>query len=161
MAYQLKDNHGSMFVNQYKNQSDPNDRKPHYKGHCIINGVPMDVAAWVATPQNGRAPYLQLKFEAPRQQQQPQQQGYAQPMPGMQPQGYPQAAPAYPQYQQQRQPAYQQPMQRQPMPTPPMPMPNAPAAAPQQPVQQAPQQQAAPQNDAPMPCDSQEDLPIF
>lgn len=159
MAFQLNNNQGSLFLNQYKT-NDPTDRRPHYKGHCLINGVPMDVAAWLATPQNGGAPYLQLKFEAPRQQQQPQQ-GYAQPMQGMQPQGYPQAAPAYPQYQQQRQPAYQQPMQRQPMPTPPMPMPNAPAAAPQQPVQQAPQQHTAPQNDAPMPCDSQEDLPMF
>lgn len=94
----MKDLTGSMFTNQYKNQQDPNDRSPHFKGHVLINGVEWAVAGWWAYPQNGGQPYLQLKFEVPRQPQgqqpyQGQQQGY-QPQPGYQQQ------PQQPQYQQ-------------------------------------------------------------
>lgn len=103
----MKDLTGSMFTNQYKNQQDPNDRSPHFKGNVLINGVQWAVAGWWAYPQNGGQPYIQLKFEVPRQQQ--GQQGYqAQPQTQVQPQ-YQQAAPApapQPQYQQPAAPGY-------------------------------------------------------
>lgn len=121
----MKDLTGSMFTNQYKNQQDPNDRSPHFKGHVLINGVEWSVAGWWAYPQNGGQPYLQLRFEVPRQQQGPQP-GYP-PQPGYQQQ---------PQYQQRtaQQPVYQpgHPPQPQPQyqPAP------APAPAPQPQYQQ-------------------------
>ena len=131
MAYQMNNQQGSLFTNQYKNTQDPNDRSPHLKGRCIINGQEWAIAAWWAYPQNGGQPYLQLKFEIPQQRQQqggyqqPQSgypQGYAQPAPQ---QGYPQGQPQYggqPQYsgqpQPQPQPHYQQPAP-QPQPQPP------------------------------------------
>lgn len=108
MPYQMKDLTGSMFTNQYKNQQDPNDRSPHFKGNVLINGVQWAVAGWWAYPQNGGQPYIQLKFEVPRQYQ-GQQQGYQQ-QPGYQPQPQPQyqQRPAAPQQ------GYQQGYQAQP-----------------------------------------------
>lgn len=112
MPYQMKDLTGSMFTNQYKNQQDPNDRSPHFKGRALVNGVEWAVAGWWAYPQNGGQPYIQLKFEVPRppQGQQPYQ---GQPQPGYQPQPQPQPQ-AQSQYQQPApapapQPQYQQP----------------------------------------------------
>lgn len=125
MAYQMNNQQGSLFTNQYKNTQDPNDRSPHLKGRCVINGQEWAIAGWWAYPQNGGQPYLQLKFEIPQQRQQggyqgQPQQGY-QPQPGYQPQqGYPQQQgyqqPQQPQYQQPaqpQQPQYQQPAQPQ------------------------------------------------
>lgn len=110
MPYQMKDLTGSMFTNQYKNQQDPNDRSPHFKGRALVNGVEWAVAGWWAYPQNGGQPYIQLKFEVPRppQGQQPYQ---GQPQPGYQPQ-------PQPQYQQRPAPqqGYQQGYQPQPQP---------------------------------------------
>ena len=88
MPYQMNDMQGSLFTNSYKNPQDPNDRSPHFKGRCIIQGVEWELAAWWSYPQNGGQPYLQLKFQTPRPRQQqgapqqggyPPQQGYAQP----------------------------------------------------------------------------------
>ena len=150
----MKDLTGSMFTNQYKNQQDPNDRSPHFKGNVLINGVQWAVAGWWAYPLNGGQPYIQLKFEVPRQQQgqqqyQGQQQSYQQP--GYQPQPQPQyqQRPAAPQqgYQQgyqaqpqpQVQPQYQQPAPA-PAPQPQYQQPAAPGYPPQsgQPVDDLP-----------------------
>lgn len=154
MPYQMKDLTGSMFTNQYKNQQDPNDRSPHFKGHVLINGVEWAVAGWWAYPQNGGQPYLQLKFEVPRQPQgqqpyQGQQQGYQQqsgyqqqPRPQYQQQPAPQQGyqPGYqPQPQPQAQPQYQQPAPA-PAPQPQYQQPAAPGYPPQggQPVDDLP-----------------------
>ena len=132
----MKDMQGSMFNNQYKNVQDPNDRSPHFKGRCVIQGVEWSIAGWWGYPQNGGEAYIQLKFEPPRQQQalgqpgqgQPQYQQRPQPQyqpqPGYAPQGYPQQGYQQPQYQQpapqpqyqQGQPQYQQPGYAQPQP---------------------------------------------
>lgn len=126
----MKDLTGSMFTNQYKNQQDPNDRSPHFKGNVLINGVQWAVAGWWAYPQNGGQPYIQLKFEVPRQQQ-GQQQYQGQQQPGYQPQPQPQyqQRPAAPQqgYQQ----AYQPQPQPQPQVQPQYQQPAAPATQPQ------------------------------
>jgi hypothetical protein len=117
MPYQLNEGQGSLFTNTYKNVNDPNDRSPHFKGHCLVNGAEKEIAGWWAYPQNGGQPYLQLKISDPRPR--PQQGGYA----PQQPQGAPQypAAPQQPQ-QQQPQGGYQQRPQ---------------SPAPQQPIQAA------------------------
>ena len=124
----MKDLTGSMFTNQYKNQQDPNDRSPHYKGNVLINGVQWAVAGWWAYPLNGGQPYIQLKFEVPRQQQ------------GQQPyQGQPQGYQQQPQYQQRPAPqqGYQQGYQPQPQPqAQPQYQQSAPAPAPQPQYQQ-------------------------
>lgn len=85
---------GRLFGNSYKNVQDPNDKSPNFKGRCVINGVEWALAAWWAWPQNGGEPYLQLKFEPPRQPQaQPGQmpQGQMPPMPQARPYQMPQA----------------------------------------------------------------------
>lgn len=126
MPYQLNEGQGSLFTNTYKNVNDPNDRSPHFKGHCLVNGAEKEIAGWWAYPQNGGQPYLQLKISDPRPR--PQQGGYA----PQQPQGAPQY-PAAPQQPQQPQGGYQQRPQ---------------SPAPQQPMQAAYpqyQQQAQPQ----------------
>jgi hypothetical protein len=140
MPYQLNEGQGSLFTNTYKNVNDPNDRSPHFKGHCLVNGAEKEIAGWWAYPQNGGQPYLQLKISDPRPR--PQQGGYA----PQQPQGAPQypAAPQQPQ-QQQPQGGYQQRPQ---------------SPAPQQPIQAAyPQYQQQP---APQPAQEEkaDDLPF-
>lgn len=128
MPYQLNEGQGSLFTNTYKNVNDPNDRSPHFKGHCLVNGAEKEIAGWWAYPQNGGQPYLQLKISDPRPR--PQQGGYA----PQQPQGAPQypAAPQQPQPQQ-PQGGYQQ------RPQSPAPQQPAQAAYPQYPQQPAPQ----------------------
>ncbi len=146
MAYQLNEGQGSLFMNNYKDVNNPNDRKPHFKGHCLVNGQEKEIAGWWAYPQNGGQAYLQLKITDPRPRQPgyaPQQGGYAQQ--GYQPQGG---------YQQPAQPQYQQPQYQQ-----------APAQQPQyqQQAQGAPQVGYAPQPGAPtnmQPQNGQDDLPF-
>lgn len=141
----MKDFTGSIFNNDYKNPQDPNDKSPHFKGRCVINGQEWSVAAWWSYPQNGGNAFLSLKFEPPRQQQPqqggyppqgsgyPQQQGYPQqPQGGYAPQqgGYPpqQQGYAQPQYQHPVQPGY--PGQPQPQYQQPGYYPSQPAPAP-------------------------------
>lgn len=146
----MKDFTGSIFNNDYKNPQDPNDKSPHFKGRCVINGQEWSVAAWWSYPQNGGNAFLSLKFEPPRQQQPqqgggyppqgggyPQQQGYPQqPQGGYAPQqgGYPpqQQGYAQPQYQQPVQPGY--PGQPQPQPQYQQPAPVQPGYYPSQPA---------------------------
>lgn len=87
MAYQTKDNTGSIFVNTEKQSQN----QPDYRGRCIINGQNYFISAWVKTsnPQDGSAPktYLSLAFNAPQPQnpivaqgqQVLQQQGFVRP----------------------------------------------------------------------------------
>ena len=145
MAYQQNDMRGSLFTNTYKNQQDPSDRSPHFRGRCIIHGIEWSVAGWWAYPQNGGQAYLSLKFEVPRppQNQQPGQ-GYQQapaPQQGYAPQQQYQPAPqgGY------QQPAYQQPPQGY----------QQPGSQPAQPQYQQPAQQGG---YAPAPGDN--DLPF-
>ncbi len=135
MAYQLNEGQGSLFTNSYKDINNPNDRSPHFKGHCVINGQEKDIAGWWAYPQNGGQPYLQLKITEPRQRQQPQPDGYV-------PQGQPQGgyAPQYP-----PQGGYQQPRQQYAQPQHQPQYAQAPAQATRQSQYQQPQPQGQPQ----------------
>lgn len=93
MAYQLNEGQGSLFVNTYKDINDPNDRKPHFKGHCLVNGQEKEIAGWWAQKQSGEQ-YIQLKITEPRTRpQQGAPGGYAPQAPAQPQPRYAQAAP--------------------------------------------------------------------
>ena len=58
MAYEQRNNSGSLFKNDRKN----NERQPDYTGNAIINGKNMRVSAWLKKSQNGTA-FMSLAFE--------------------------------------------------------------------------------------------------
>ena len=58
MAYEMKDNSGSIFVNDRKEKETHPDRS----GSCIINGVHYFVSGWVKKKDNGE-PWLSLAFK--------------------------------------------------------------------------------------------------
>lgn len=58
MAYEQRNNSGSLFKNDRKN----NERQPDYTGNAIINGKNMRVSAWIKKSQNGTA-FMSLAFE--------------------------------------------------------------------------------------------------
>lgn len=59
MAFELKEGQGSIFKNDYKT---PGDSKPDYKGTALINGVEMDIAAWIKKPE-GKKPFMSLAIK--------------------------------------------------------------------------------------------------
>jgi len=58
MAYEHKDNSGSIF----SNDKGDNPKRPDYTGTAKINGIVMRIASWVQESSNGEK-YLSLKFE--------------------------------------------------------------------------------------------------
>lgn len=58
MAYEQRNNNGSLFKNDRKN----NERQPDYNGNAIINGKTMRISAWIKKSQNGTA-FMSLAFE--------------------------------------------------------------------------------------------------
>ncbi len=58
MAYEQRNNSGSLFKNDRKN----NERQPDYNGNAIINGKTMRISAWIKKSQNGTA-FMSLAFE--------------------------------------------------------------------------------------------------
>ena len=60
MAYEQRDNSGSLFRNTYKEK--PN--QPDHKGTAMIGGVNYKIAAWVKEGKNGR--FFSLTFEEPQ-----------------------------------------------------------------------------------------------
>ncbi len=70
MAYEEKNDAGALFKNKNKAAG---DKRPDYKGPCKIDGVELDVSAWLEESKNG-VKYMSLKFE-PRWK--PQQQNSA------------------------------------------------------------------------------------
>lgn len=50
MAYELRDNSGSVF----KNDKKENDKHPDYKGTVMVNGKEMWISMWVKTAQSGK-----------------------------------------------------------------------------------------------------------
>lgn len=50
MAYEQKDNSGSLF----KNDRMTNEKSPEYKGTVLINGVEYWQSAWVKTTKDGK-----------------------------------------------------------------------------------------------------------
>ena len=58
MAYEQRNNSGSLFKNDRKN----NERQPDYNGNAIINGKTMRISAWIKKSQNGTT-FMSLAFE--------------------------------------------------------------------------------------------------
>ena len=61
MAYEQKNDSGSLFKNDKKGD---NDKAPLYKGKCVVDGVEKEMAAWMQTSKSG-VTYMSLKFSEP------------------------------------------------------------------------------------------------
>lgn len=65
MAFEMKENSGSLFKNDRKEK----DSHPDYKGQCKIDGTEYWLAAWLKESKNGK--FFSMAFtpkdEAPRQ----------------------------------------------------------------------------------------------
>ena len=58
--YTHKDNTGSAFTNNYKQ----NERHPDYKGSCVVRGETFEVAMWERKTAKGDT-YYSIKFSEP------------------------------------------------------------------------------------------------
>jgi hypothetical protein len=76
MAYEQKDNSGSLFVNDRREK----DSHPNAKGTAMIDGKEYWVDAWTNTSANGKK-YQSLKFKLKEQQGASQGGGFAAPPP--------------------------------------------------------------------------------
>ena len=59
MAYEMKENSGSLFSASDRKQS---DKHPDYTGSCKLNGELLSISAWVNESKAGKK-YLRLKFD--------------------------------------------------------------------------------------------------
>lgn len=57
MSFEERDNSGALFKNVRKEQ--PNH--PDYRGPCTVNGVKMEMSAWVKTAKSGTK-YMSFSF---------------------------------------------------------------------------------------------------
>ena len=48
----------------FKNDKDGNEKRPDYRGSCVINNVDMNISAWIKTSKKSGDRYMSLKFEA-------------------------------------------------------------------------------------------------
>jgi hypothetical protein len=60
MAYEQRDNNGTLFKNDKKDPNDPSDKKPHYTGEAMVNGEAVRISAWVKDGKNGK--FMSLAF---------------------------------------------------------------------------------------------------
>jgi uncharacterized protein (DUF736 family) len=61
-GYEHKENSGSLFRNDRKEK----ETHPDYKGACLVNGVKMEIAAWIKERNDG-SKFMSLRFEEPRE----------------------------------------------------------------------------------------------
>ena len=61
-GYEHKENSGSLFRNERKEK----ETHPDYKGTCLLNGVKMEIAAWIKESSTGTK-FMSLRFEEPRE----------------------------------------------------------------------------------------------
>jgi uncharacterized protein (DUF736 family) len=59
MAYEQKDNSGSLFKNDNKTGN-----QPDYRGTCVVDGVEKEMAAWIKTSKSGKT-YMSFSFKEP------------------------------------------------------------------------------------------------
>lgn len=60
MAYEQRDNSGSLF----KNDKDGNEKRPDYTGKCMVNGEMKDISAWIKKSASGTT-FMSLAFKEP------------------------------------------------------------------------------------------------
>ncbi len=63
MAYEPRDNSGVLFKNDRKTK----ETQPDYKGNVLVNGIEMDIAAWIKEGKKGK--FMSLSFQEKRQPQ--------------------------------------------------------------------------------------------
>jgi uncharacterized protein (DUF736 family) len=80
MAYEQRDNSGSLFKNDKKEK----ETHPDYKGSCMVGGVEMWMSAWVKTGANGTK-FMSFSFQPKDQQQAPARQAPARQAPQAEP----------------------------------------------------------------------------
>lgn len=68
MAYEQRDNSGSIFKNQKKEK----DTHPDYTGNGMIDGREYWFSAWIKTDRNGNR-FMSMAFK-PKEEQQPREQ---------------------------------------------------------------------------------------
>ncbi len=59
MAYEQRDNSGTLFKNEKKKQ----DNHPDYTGSAIIDGVPKKLAAWVKEAKSSGKKFLSISIK--------------------------------------------------------------------------------------------------
>jgi len=69
MAFDHRDNSGTMFKNHSKNK----ENQPDYRGECKINGTVLAISGWIKQGKKGE--FLSLAFSEPRQREQDSQAG--------------------------------------------------------------------------------------
>ena len=60
-GYEHKENSGSLFRNDRKEQ----DKHPDYKGSCMVNGVVLEMAAWIKESSSGTK-FMSIRFSEQR-----------------------------------------------------------------------------------------------
>jgi hypothetical protein len=68
---QQRPNSGTLFANDFKGE---NPLRPDYKGKCMVNGVEMEMAAWIKGGENGKKKFMSISFSEPRQKDTPKQE---------------------------------------------------------------------------------------
>jgi uncharacterized protein (DUF736 family) len=66
MSYEQRENTGALFRNDKKQ---PGERTPDYRGDAMVNGVKVEIAAWIKESASGKK-FMSLKFSEPRERDQ-------------------------------------------------------------------------------------------
>lgn len=61
MSYEMKEGQGSLFKNDKKG----NDKRPDYRGECLINGEKLEISAWIKEGKKGK--FMSLSIKAPQE----------------------------------------------------------------------------------------------
>lgn len=64
MAFEHKEGYGAIF----KDNKKQSENGPDYRGNVMVGGVVYELAGWIKT--GGKGPFLSLKAQLPRDQQQ-------------------------------------------------------------------------------------------
>ena len=59
MAYETKDNSGSLFKNDKKVEG---SNQPDYQGNCMVNGKMMDMSVWIKVSKSGKK-FMSMQFK--------------------------------------------------------------------------------------------------
>lgn len=59
MAYEQRDNSGSLFKNKDKEEG---DNRPDYQGEAMIDGVMFRMSAWIKR-KDGKPPFMSFSFQ--------------------------------------------------------------------------------------------------
>ena len=57
-----RDNSGALFKNKDKS---PDNNFPDYRGPCVVNGVELEISAWLKTSKDGKTKFMSLSFKPP------------------------------------------------------------------------------------------------